>query len=84
MTQDKRRVSPSPLRWDAGQSVFAPKVISSTQESNSFVPIYFFTFPEITQYPESNILLKFLAVISLAKETMPHPINKEKATQDVD
>lgn len=46
--QEKR--FPTPLRWDAGQSVFffllPPKVVSQTQESNSFVPVYFFTFPE--------------------------------------
>lgn len=56
-----------------------PKVVSQTQESNSFVPVYFFTFPEQTQYPESKILFEILAVISLAKETAPREINKEKS-----
>lgn len=43
------------------------KVISvgpSDSESNSFVPIYFFSYPEITQYPESIFLFPSLLLLS--------------------
>lgn len=36
----------------------------SVSESNSFVPIHFFSYPEITQYPESIFLLSSLLSLS--------------------
>lgn len=39
--------------------LFVPKVTSAglfNSESNSFVPIYLFSYPKITQYPESIFL----------------------------
>lgn len=57
-----------------------------TQESNSFVPIYLFSYPEITQYPESTFYFSFLAIafFFLASEMEPFPLSmkEEKATQD--
>lgn len=61
---DHRGNVQSPLSCGATM-LFVPKVISVALcplESNSFVPIYFFSCPEITQYPESIFIFSFLTI----------------------
>lgn len=55
---------------------FVSKVVSaglSPPESDSFVPIYFFSCPEITQYPESIFVFSIPHFPFLAKEMEPFP-----------
>lgn len=67
-----------PLWWKTGQHS------GPSDLSNGNAPIYFFSYSEITHYPESFLkIFFFFAVIFLASEMKPFPlpIKEEKATQ---
>lgn len=69
------------------RDVFVPKVLSvegSDSETYSFVPIYFFPYPELTQFPESIFIFPSLLSLSSSwlRKLKPFPplIKEEKAT----